>query len=70
MSEQTDQLRDLIRERYAAAATMASAGAQPWCCDSTGAAIDVGEGFGAELYGDTETRRAAHRGAGRQPGMR
>jgi len=54
MSDQTNQVRDLVRERYAAAATAASTGAQRRCGDSTDAAIDVGEGFGAELYGDTE----------------
>ena len=49
-----DQLRELVRERYAAAATMAAAGDRPSCCDSTGRVIDVGEGFGVELYADTD----------------
>lgn len=54
MTEQADRVRELVRERYAAAATMAGTGAQPRCCDSTGAAIDVGEGFGADLYDGAE----------------
>jgi arsenite methyltransferase len=52
--EQTDGLRELVRERYAAAATMAAAGAPPSCCDSTGRAVDVSEGFGAKLYPEAE----------------
>ncbi|MGH3550867.1 MAG: arsenite methyltransferase [Pseudonocardiaceae bacterium] len=52
MTEQSDRVRELVRERYAAAATMA--GPLPFCCDGPGAAIDVGEGFGegfgADLY--------------------
>jgi arsenite methyltransferase len=54
MNERTDQVRALVRERYAAAASMASTGAQPRCCDSTGVAIDMGEGFGADLYDQAE----------------
>ncbi|MFZ0118510.1 MAG: arsenite methyltransferase [Pseudonocardiaceae bacterium] len=49
-----DGLRELVRERYAAAATMAAAGAPPSCCDSTGHAVEVGEGFGADLYDQAE----------------
>ncbi len=47
---QADARRELVRERYAAAATMAATGAAPSCCDSTGQVVEVGEGFGAELY--------------------
>lgn len=47
-------LRELVRERYAAAATMAATGAAPSCCDSTGQEVEVGEGFGAELYSGAE----------------
>jgi arsenite methyltransferase len=54
MSEQADGLRELVRERYAAAATLAATGAPPSCCDSTGQAVEVGEGFGADLYAETE----------------
>ncbi len=54
MSAETEGLAELVRERYAAAATMAAAGAPPSCCDSTGRAVDVGEGFGADLYGEAE----------------
>ncbi len=54
MVEQADGLRELVRERYAAAATMAAAGAPPSCCDSTGHAVEVGEGFGADLYVQAE----------------
>jgi hypothetical protein len=50
MSEQADGLRELVRERYAAAATMAATGAPPSCCDSTGQAVEMDEGFGADLY--------------------
>ncbi|MDQ2791677.1 MAG: arsenite S-adenosylmethyltransferase [Pseudonocardiales bacterium] len=52
MTEQGDRVRELVRERYAAAATMA--GPLPFCCDGTSAAIDVGEGFGADLYDGAE----------------
>jgi len=54
MSEQANGLRELVRERYAAAATLAATGAPPSCCDSTGQAVEVGEGFGADLYAETE----------------
>ena len=54
MNEQTDRLMELVRERYAAAATMAGGGAPPSCCDSTGQAVEVGEGFGSDLYGEAE----------------
>jgi ubiquinone/menaquinone biosynthesis C-methylase UbiE len=54
MSEQADGMRELVRERYAVAATMAAAGAPPSCCDSTGQAVEVGEGFGADLYAQAE----------------
>jgi arsenite methyltransferase len=54
MGEQTDGLTELVRERYAAAATMAATGALPSCCDSTGHAVEVGEGFGADLYAQAE----------------
>jgi SAM-dependent methyltransferase len=54
MSEQTDQLRDRVRDRYAAAATAVVTGEAASCCGSgaDGAALDmeIGEGFGAELY--------------------
>ncbi len=54
MSEETEGLAELVRERYAAAATMAAAGAPPNCCDSTGRIVVVDEGFGADLYGEAE----------------
>ncbi len=58
MSAETEGLAELVRERYAAAATMAAAGAPPSCCDSTGRAVDVGEGFGADLLWRGGARRA------------
>jgi ubiquinone/menaquinone biosynthesis C-methylase UbiE len=54
MSEQADGLREFVRERYAAAATLAATGAPPSCCDDTGQAVEVGEGFGADLYAEIE----------------
>ncbi|MFB7719742.1 arsenite methyltransferase [Nocardia sp. NPDC056100] len=54
MSEHTDQLRETVRERYAAAALAVGHGetAQDCCgseCCATGA-IDLDENFGASLY--------------------
>jgi arsenite methyltransferase len=54
MSEETRALAELVRERYAAAATMAAAGAPASCCDNHGQGVEVGEDFGAELYGEAE----------------
>ncbi len=51
---QTDARRELVREHYAAAATMATTGAAPSCCDSTGQSVEVAEGFGAKLYSGAE----------------
>jgi SAM-dependent methyltransferase len=47
---QTNTLRNQVRDRYAAAATAVTAGAKPSCCDSAGQAIEVGNGFGSQLY--------------------
>ncbi|MDQ2883288.1 MAG: arsenite methyltransferase [Actinomycetota bacterium] len=52
MTEQDDRVRELVRERYAAAATIA--GPLPFCCDGSSATIDVGESFGADLYDGAE----------------
>ncbi|HWM06353.1 MAG TPA: arsenite S-adenosylmethyltransferase, partial [Actinophytocola sp.] len=54
MNEQADELRDQVRQRYAGAAMAVTAGSVPGCC-GVGAAgtvqdVEVGEGFGAELY--------------------
>ena len=58
MTKHTDALRDQVRQRYAAAATAVSTGAVASCCDvdACGKAYDVeiGEGFGSQLYGATE----------------
>ncbi|HJT04241.1 MAG TPA: arsenite methyltransferase [Pseudonocardiaceae bacterium] len=58
MTEQTDALRDRVRQRYAAAATAVSTGTTATCCgvDASGAVYDVeiGEGFGGQLYGLAE----------------
>lgn len=50
MTEQADTLRDQVRDRYAAAATAVTTGGKASCCDSTGQAIEVGDGFGGRLY--------------------
>lgn len=56
MSEQGDELRETVRERYAAAAVAVAGGgtAEDCCggsdCCATGA-IDIDENFGASLYG-------------------
>ena len=55
---QTDELRDRVRDRYAAAATAVTTGTSATCCgvDADGAVQDmeIGEGFGAELYAGTD----------------
>lgn len=58
MSQQTDDLhagiRDQVRDRYAAAATAVATGTTASCCgvdaDGTVGNVEIGEGFGAELY--------------------
>jgi SAM-dependent methyltransferase len=58
VSQQTDDLRggirDRVRDRYAAAATAVTTGTTATCCgvDADGAVhdVEIGEGFGAELY--------------------
>ena len=53
MSQQTD-LRDLVRDRFAAAATAVTVGGAASCCgtgaDATVLEMEIGGGFGAELY--------------------
>ena len=53
MSE-TDELRDRVRYRYAAAATAVTAGRSAACCGDGDSAQDVQIGFGAELYADAD----------------
>src|SRR4249919_3638129 len=57
MSRQTDDLRDRVRDRYAAAATAVTRGTAASCCGTgaDGAVLDVeiGEG-GAEFYADAD----------------
>jgi arsenite methyltransferase len=54
MSQHADELRNRVRDRYAAAATAVTAGTTATCCgvDTDGAVreVEVGDGFGAELY--------------------
>jgi arsenite methyltransferase len=55
MSRQADELRNRVRDRYAAAATAVTTGATATCCggDPGGAAqevVEAGDGFGADLY--------------------
>ncbi|MBV9651683.1 MAG: arsenite methyltransferase [Pseudonocardiales bacterium] len=58
MTEQTDALRDRVRQRYAAAATAVRTGTTASCCgvDASGEAypVEIGEGFGSQLYDPTE----------------
>ncbi|MGH3793757.1 MAG: arsenite methyltransferase [Pseudonocardiaceae bacterium] len=53
MTEQA-RIQNLVRERYGAAATTAASGARPGCCAGAETTIEVGEGFGADVYGDAE----------------
>jgi arsenite methyltransferase len=57
-AEQTGDLRDRVRDRYAAAATAVTNGTTATCCGPSagGAALDIeiGGGFGAELYADAD----------------
>ncbi len=49
-----DELREQVRERYAASATAVASGAPASCCDGNAAPVEVTEGFGADLYSDQE----------------
>jgi len=54
MKQQPDDLRDRVRDRYAAAATAVTNGTSATCCgvsaDGGVQEMEIGEGFGAELY--------------------
>jgi SAM-dependent methyltransferase len=58
MSQQTDELRDRVRDRYAAAATAVTTGGAASCCgtgaDGTVQDIEFSDGWGAELYPDAD----------------
>ena len=58
MTEQTNALREQVHQRYAAAATAVRTGTTARCCstDAYGAVsdINIGEGFGSQLYEPTE----------------
>ncbi|MGH3815490.1 MAG: arsenite methyltransferase [Pseudonocardiaceae bacterium] len=56
MTKQTTDLRDEVRQRYAAAATAVRTGAQPSCCGTSGAVdeVEIGDGFGGQLYDSTD----------------
>ena len=57
MTEQTSALREQVRQRYAAAATAIRTGTTSCCradASSEVSDIEVGEGFGSQLYGRTE----------------
>jgi len=58
MAEQAHALREQVRQRYAAAATAVRTGTTTSCCSADASSevsdIDVGEGFGSQLYGLTE----------------
>ncbi len=61
-TQQDDQLRNQVRERYASAATAVVDGGQASCCGADGCGptirtvqdVQIGEGFGAGLYGASE----------------
>jgi len=58
MSQETDDLRDRVRDRHAAAATAVTTGAPAICCgvsaDGVVQEMEIGEGFGAELYAGSD----------------
>src|SRR4051794_27904344 len=58
MSQQTDDVRDLVRDRYAAAASAVASGTMASCCgpgaDGTVQGIGFTDGCGAELYPDAD----------------
>jgi SAM-dependent methyltransferase len=54
MSQQTDDLRDRVRDRYAAAATAVTAGMPASCCGVGADDVQGSAGFGAELYAGTD----------------
>ena len=58
MSQQADEVRNQVRDRYAAAATAVTAGSSASCCgvgaDGAVQVIEVGEGFGSGLYAGEE----------------
>jgi arsenite methyltransferase len=52
-----DDLRELVRDRYAAAATAVTTGTTASCCGTGGGTVqdvEMSEGFGAELYTGTD----------------
>jgi arsenite methyltransferase len=55
---QTNDLRDGVRDRYAAAATAVTTGGAASCCgtgaDGTVQDVEIGEEFGAQLYADAD----------------
>jgi arsenite methyltransferase len=56
MSQQADEMRDLVRDRYAAAAAAVTTGSAASCCGPEGRvqAIEIEEGFGSGLYADED----------------
>ncbi len=66
MSQQADELRDQVRDRYAAAAIAVTTTGSATCCgvsaDGTAQEVEVGEGFGAQLYAGSD-REALPAGA-------
>ncbi|MQA06863.1 MAG: arsenite methyltransferase [Streptosporangiales bacterium] len=52
MPDQTTELRERVRARYAAAATEVATGSNASCC--SGGAVEVDEGFGGQLYAETD----------------
>jgi arsenite methyltransferase len=47
-------LRETIRDRYAASARAVAAGDAQSCCDAGGATVEIEEGFGAALYAEVD----------------
>jgi SAM-dependent methyltransferase len=58
MTDHADDVRALVRDRYAAAATAVVTGSSATCCgvgpDGAVEEVEVGDTFGAELYGDND----------------
>ena len=54
MSQPADQLRNQVRDRYAAAATAVTIGSSASCCGGPVQAIELDERFGSALYAGEE----------------
>jgi arsenite methyltransferase len=55
MTQASDELREQVRTRYAAAARAATGGRAATCCSPAAEVVEVGEVFGAGRYDDAST---------------